>query len=884
MSETAEPALTGTKGWLRCGAAMLLVVVCWTGSLAWAAPSEACTIPRSLGVAFSIDDSGSMADSDPDRLRSAATGAGIDQLPDGATTAVSSFDTGARSLVDPTVVTSANRPTIKNDVDSSLVAAGQTYYDLAFAKAKEQLDNMPGTDKRGLVFLSDGAPNGGDYENELDAIRLAGIPVFAIGFFSAPGSVLAEIAASTGGQAYTVQSPGEAQAVFARIVSTLTCDAQQVQESVTLAPGQTRAFPYTIGASDREFRALAAWYDGAVGVRLRRPDGSFLEHGAERTGERFIADDTYASVIGTNPPTGGWELQVTARADNIDDVDVTIDIFRRTSADPPDAFPLVSPAAGVELQRVPTRFVWEGARNAQSYELEIDDQIVVRGLSREQTFADYTVAGPAVPRSWRVAAVNQFGRTLSERRPFTLAPRVPVVLVAGLAETNPEVLRSAACAGLTDFATICSALHNVGHPVYVMKSSKGGSGDRELDNGGSVRPNAQKLAAFIKKEVTPRNSDRPPLVIGHSMGGLIARTAISDFKVRSAGLFTIGTPHSGSFGADLAVGAAVAPCLPFDHGCRAIKTAAELVMADKGRNAVVDLTAASRLLANVSLREAPADTWILAGYPCQVPLIFDSYWSPNDGIVGKASAHGRLANLGDVMKLEANLWHTMNGPLACDLFGQNRPNNQFTDQFVIDEVTKAAATVDKPAGRAMLRSVGAASPAAASAAVRPRVSKVTFNLAAARGRKLRRRTAAPLAPKTTLVAGRKPFAATCAGKRVEAVPLFGSGVYALDPSLLNCAQPKLVAPIAMGVLVARNSARVRATLTIRGTRLTLSLRASRPVRRAKLRAGTRRVKTSSRRVGGRLILSAPVPARSRGRLQIEVVVAGTRYSAVVPRR
>ncbi len=107
------------------------------------------------------------------------------------------------------------------------------------------------------------------------------------------------------------------------------------------------------------------------------------------------------------------------------------------------------------------------------------------------------MAGPAVPRSWRVAAVNQFGRTLSERRPFTLAPRVPVVLVAGLGEENPEVLRSAACGGLTDgiggFFTLCSALHNAGHPVYVMKSHNRGSGDFELDNGGSSGPTPGSL-------------------------------------------------------------------------------------------------------------------------------------------------------------------------------------------------------------------------------------------------------------------------------------------------------------------------------------------------------------------------------------------------------
>ncbi|HEY6889059.1 MAG TPA: VWA domain-containing protein, partial [Solirubrobacter sp.] len=225
-------------------------------------------------------------------------------------------------------------------MEGGLFPSGQTYYDLAFTRAKGQLDAMSGADKRALIFLSDGAPNGGDYSYELGQIERAGIPVFAIGFASAPGSVLAEIAAETGGQAYTVRSAGEAQAVFARIISTLTCDATQVRADVTLQPNETRSFPYTIGPSDREFRALATWSFGGVNVRLVRPDKSALTPGTEQAGERFISEDTYASVTGTNPQVGGWALEVTASADNVEDVDVSIDVFRRTSADPPDAFAL----------------------------------------------------------------------------------------------------------------------------------------------------------------------------------------------------------------------------------------------------------------------------------------------------------------------------------------------------------------------------------------------------------------------------------------------------------------------------------------------------------------------------------------------------------------
>ncbi len=99
----------------------------------------------------------------------------------------------------------------------------------------------------------------------------------------------------------------------------------------------------------------------------------------------------------------------------------------------------MSPAPGVQLPRGPVRFEWSGARNADGYELEIDDHVVAGGLSREQLSTTFNVVvGAAGGHSWRVAAVNQFGRTLSERRAFTLAPRAPVVLVAGCRRKTPR--------------------------------------------------------------------------------------------------------------------------------------------------------------------------------------------------------------------------------------------------------------------------------------------------------------------------------------------------------------------------------------------------------------------------------------------------------------
>src|ERR1051325_4521311 len=117
-------------GQRRCrsisSAALLGAGLAFVAALIWAGQATACVIPSSLGVAFSIDDSGSMSTSDPDLLRSAATGAGIDQLPDGSTPAVSSFDSSSRALVDPVKVTADNRTALKAEVEDGLTASGDT--------------------------------------------------------------------------------------------------------------------------------------------------------------------------------------------------------------------------------------------------------------------------------------------------------------------------------------------------------------------------------------------------------------------------------------------------------------------------------------------------------------------------------------------------------------------------------------------------------------------------------------------------------------------------------------------------------------------------------------------------------------------------------------
>src|SRR3954454_24433190 len=95
-------------------------------------PGGVCTVPKKLGMVFVIDDSGAMADNDPNALRGAATDIGIAQLPDGAVAAVSRFSDRAESIFNPAELNAASRNGSRTAVGSALESSGGTDYDAAF--------------------------------------------------------------------------------------------------------------------------------------------------------------------------------------------------------------------------------------------------------------------------------------------------------------------------------------------------------------------------------------------------------------------------------------------------------------------------------------------------------------------------------------------------------------------------------------------------------------------------------------------------------------------------------------------------------------------------------------------------------------------------------
>jgi hypothetical protein len=308
------------------------------GFAARASAAPVCVVPNKLGVAFVLDDSGSMVDNDPGNLRGAAAGVGIDTLPDGSLASGSKFSDTATRLFAPTPLSAANRPALKQAIAGGLQSTGGTDYDQAFTEAQGQLGGMAGADKRGVVFLSDGEPN--DAYTADQPIDAAGVPIFAVGFGDVGAGEMAGIAQRSGGQAFSLGSAADIPSVFGRILSTLNCDIQQGDVDVSLKPGQTREFPFTVEPGQPGFHAFVTWLSGALDVSFVRPDKTVLAPGTARPNEQIATAPTSANATVTNPQAGRWKVRLHAPKTAVNKVRLHLELWAReppgtqTSEDP----------------------------------------------------------------------------------------------------------------------------------------------------------------------------------------------------------------------------------------------------------------------------------------------------------------------------------------------------------------------------------------------------------------------------------------------------------------------------------------------------------------------------------------------------------------------
>jgi von Willebrand factor type A domain len=229
---------------------------------ATAAPSASAACAKATNVEAIIDDSGSMAITDPNRLRVQAMDLLINSLD--SSTSLGSVEFGgsifenepSADTVFPPEAVGPNAAAMKSSLDQKINADnGTTDYNAAFAQS--DADNA-GADAR--IFLTDGGHDVGTYNN---GHLVHNVPTYVIGFGGVTGAEdqarLQQIAADTGGRYFPLKDSSQLQAVMDDIEAVLTCQTQPRQFTDLLKQGQSKTHSIAIGAATKAIQIALTW-------------------------------------------------------------------------------------------------------------------------------------------------------------------------------------------------------------------------------------------------------------------------------------------------------------------------------------------------------------------------------------------------------------------------------------------------------------------------------------------------------------------------------------------------------------------------------------------------------------------------------------------------
>jgi len=239
--------------WLISGLIALIVGMA-VAPAAGAATKKRCAPARNIEAI--IDDSGSMAGTDPNRLRVQGLDLLIQTLSKktylGAVEFGSGFFTPPANTVFPPEPIGPNAAAMQAALNAVIQADnGTTDYNGAFAKA--DVDN-PTADAR--IFLTDGGHNVGAYA---EAHLAHNVPTYVIGLGIVTGedqARLQKIAADTRGRYFALEDSSQLQPVMNKVGAALTCQTPPRQFIDLLEPGQSKA--HNVGVPKRTSKVQIA--------------------------------------------------------------------------------------------------------------------------------------------------------------------------------------------------------------------------------------------------------------------------------------------------------------------------------------------------------------------------------------------------------------------------------------------------------------------------------------------------------------------------------------------------------------------------------------------------------------------------------------------------
>lgn len=232
-----------------------------SGATGGGAATASCTAATNIEAI--IDDSGSMAVTDENRLRVQAMDLLINTLPERTQLGAIEFGSSlfgtqpAADTIFPPEPIGPNAGTMRSSLSSAINADnGSTDYNAAFAKADADSPNA-----QARIFLTDGGHNEGTYN---EAHLAHNVPTYVIGFGSGLAlpedqARLKKIAEDTHGKLFQLEDSSQLQAVMNKIGAALTCQTPPREFNDLLKEGQSKTHAVAVGASTKVLQIALSW-------------------------------------------------------------------------------------------------------------------------------------------------------------------------------------------------------------------------------------------------------------------------------------------------------------------------------------------------------------------------------------------------------------------------------------------------------------------------------------------------------------------------------------------------------------------------------------------------------------------------------------------------
>lgn len=265
-----------------------------------------------IDVVVVVDSSGSMKKSDPQTLRIPAAKLFFSLLGAEDSSALISFSTDAKTLLDLTPLTSdAARSKLLLAADHITSNGMYTNLHAALTRAHELLAKRPGSDKpRYIVLMSDGKMDSGDTQRDaaltaslrdelLPALKKDGIQVHTIAFTnSSDAELLRMIARDTAGLARLALTDAELHTVFSEMF-----ERSKKPDMLPIENGE-----FLVDAAVDEVTIVAAKEDAQVHIELQAPDGRRVSEHSKDRNTRWLTTPRFDMITLPQPKTGKWKI------------------------------------------------------------------------------------------------------------------------------------------------------------------------------------------------------------------------------------------------------------------------------------------------------------------------------------------------------------------------------------------------------------------------------------------------------------------------------------------------------------------------------------------------------------------------------------------------